>query len=201
MNPGSPEYKAATAKLLTASSFAAAIGLNPYCSRQQLWRLKTNREVFDGNHRTRYGQDNEHRAISAYEVATGALVAPGRFIVNPEYPTLGATPDGFVGACGLLETKCPESVYKEVPIYYLPQMIGQMAIAKKETCDFVAWTPAEMRIWHVMYSAEAWEWMLSRLFEMWTFINEDVEPPRFSKSNPKPDAAMFRSLVGVHTHD
>jgi hypothetical protein len=59
---------------LTASVFASAIGIG-YDSRQKLWRQLTGREErFSGNVATQWGSDNEIRAITAYEVATGEIV-------------------------------------------------------------------------------------------------------------------------------
>ena len=56
---------------LTASVFANAIGVG-YDSRQKLWRQLTGREErFTGNAATEWGSENEHHAITAYEVATG----------------------------------------------------------------------------------------------------------------------------------
>lgn len=196
MKPGSDEYKTATKWLLTASDFGAACGLNPYKSRQRLWRLKTGREVFEGNDRTQYGNDNEHRAIAQYEVITGSLVTPGAFSVNKRYPTLGCTPDGLVGLTGLVEAKCPTSgLYKEIPAYYLAQAIGQMAIMKREWCDFIAWEPQESKIWRVLWSDKAWWWMQPKLEEMVSYIKSDIQPPKYGKNNPKPDANEFRSLI------
>ena len=183
--------------LLTASDFGAACGVNPYCSRQKLFRLKTGREVFEGNDNTLYGERNEKHAIAKYEVIIGDLVTPGAFVVDPNYPTLGATPDGFLWLEGLLEAKCPTSgLYKEIPVYYLAQVIGQLEITGREWCDFIAWTPEKSRIWRVHQSPEAWRLMLPYLEIMVVYIKADEEPPRFKKGE-KLDPDKFRGLIGV----
>ena len=200
MKPGSDAYRQATKSLLTASAFGAAIGLNPYQSRQQLWRIKTGREVFEGNDRTQYGIDNEPLAIAKYEAITGDLVSPGRFCTNPKYPSFGATPDGFVVA-RLLEVKSPVSgLYKQIPVYYLAQMIGQLEIANGvgsyEACQFFAWTPEESNLWTVFRSAAAWGVMLPLLNSMVEAIRTDKEPPRFKKGE-KLNPDEFRKLIEV----
>lgn len=185
------------AGLLTASDFGAACGFNPYKSRQRLWRLKTGREVFEGNDRTQYGNDNEGMAIAHYEAVTGNLVAPGAFSTNPRYPALGATPDGHVEGSGLLEAKCPVSgLYKDIPVYYLAQVVGQMEICERESCDFIAWTPEKSKIWTVDRSSEGWQTILPFLEQMVHYIRTDKEPPRWGRKNPKPDPDDFRALVG-----
>ena len=196
MKPGSQQYKEATKSLLTASAFGAAIGLNPYQSRQQLWRIKTGREVFEGNPNTDYGERSEKYAIAKYEAITGELVEKARFCTNPNYPTFGATPDGFVGG-RLLEAKCPVSgLYKQIPVYYLAQMVGQMEIADTDVCDFIAWEPEDYKLWKVSRSAAAWEVMLPLLNSMVEAIRTDKEPPRFKKGE-KLNPDEFRKLIEV----
>ena len=182
--------------LLTASEFSAACGLNPYCSRQKLFRLKTGREVFDGNERTQYGNDSEHLAIAKYEAITGNLVTPGRFCTNIHYPTLGATPDAVVGK-RILEVKSPVSgLYKEIPVYYLCQVVGQIELCDSDGGDFFAWTPEGSKLWEVSRSKAAWEVMLPFLESMVGYIKSDVEPPRFKKGE-KLDPDKFRALIEV----
>ena len=201
MKPGHPEYREAAKSILTASVFGAACGLNPYCSRQQLWKLKTGRAVFDGNERTQYGNDNEHLAMARYEAITGSLVAPGRFCMNPLYPNMGATPDGFVEK-RILEAKSPVSgLYKRIPVYYLCQVVGQIELCDAELCgaeggDFFAWTPEESKLWEVSRSKAAWEVMLPFLESMVNYIRSDIEPPRFKKGE-KLDPDKFRALIEV----
>ena len=191
------EWHSARRRLLTASDFAAACGLNQYSSRQKLFRLKTGREVFEGNERTQYGNDNEATAIARYEAITGSLVSPGMFCTNPLYQNLGATPDGYIDDERLLEVKCPvNGLYKEIPVYYLAQMVGQMEIADVDVCDFLAWTPEESKLWEVSRSKAAWEVMLPFLESMVNYIRSDIEPPTFKKGE-KLDPDEFRKLIEV----
>lgn len=109
---------------------------------------------------------NEHENIQCY---------PAGFHINPEYPHLGASPDGII-VCDcdicvdrLLEIKCPYKYRDENPNSitdpsfclkqdengqislchehdYYYQVQGQLAICCKDFCDFVVWTPKGMHI-------------------------------------------------------
>ena len=207
MKPGSPEYKAKTKNMLTASDMAAAVGLNPYCTRQELWERKVNGKTVEANANMLYGIEHEPDAINAYEVITGSLVTAGRFCENPSLPMLGCTPDGFIetyGDCdapfGLLEAKCPQVAYKDIPAYYLCQMVGQIQITGASWCDFVVWTPEETHIYRMdgLYlptdgKKYPFEWMYPRLQQMLQYIGNKEKPPRF-RNGEKPDPEEFRAL-------
>lgn len=85
-------------------------------------------------------------------------------VINPQYPHLGATPDGFVTCTccgeGLVEIECPFSGKDSHPDVlkskknsflnahglltshkYYTQVQGQLLITEKDYCDFVVWTP------------------------------------------------------------
>ena len=191
--PGTPEWRDARSKCLTASDFAAACGLNPYMSRPALWRKKVNGLITPVNDAMKRGIEDEPKAVEWFKNATGLHVAyPVEFCRSDSYPDMGCTPDALVGDFGLLEVKCPYSVYSDIPIYYLPQIVGQIILAGKWHCYFLAWTPTEQKLWQVYYRTGAWEWMLPYLQEMLRYVTEKKKPPRFKK---KPDGREFRELI------
>jgi hypothetical protein len=113
---------------------------------------------------------------------------------------LGCTPDGFIGDSGILEAKCPQVAYKDIPVYYLTQMVGQLAITNTDFCDFVVWTPEETHIYRTSGGAKlidgadtAWLWMYPRLQQMLQYIGNKEKPPRF-RNGEKPDPEEFRAL-------
>ena len=200
MKPGSPEYIAKTKNMITASDMAAACGLNQYCSRQELWERKVNGKTVEVNPNMQWGIDNEDDAINEYEVITGSLVTAGRFCENPSLPLLGCTPDGFIGDSGILEAKCPQVMYSDIPVYYLCQMVGQLAITNTSFCDFVVWTPEETHIYRMDGNFKptygnntVWDWMYHRLQQMLQYIGNKEKPPRF-RNGEKPDPNEFRAL-------
>jgi putative phage-type endonuclease len=198
MKPGSDLWKEQRRSILTASDFAAACGLNPYCSRQELWRRKINKTDIVINERMQWGMDHEQDAINAYEKATGWSVTPptGLYRHDHKYLGLGCTPDGFVGDLGLIEVKCPQVMYRDIPIYYLTQMVGQLAILVREWCEFVVWTPDKLKVWTVNdIDLSAWEWMLPFLEEFVYYLNGEKEPPKW-KAKPKGSELLKR--IEIH---
>ena len=190
--PLSPEWVDARKRMVTASDMAAACGLNPFCSRKKLFDMKMGFSVLEDNEYMIYGRLHEPDAINEYETITGSLVAKARFYTSEVYEGMGCTPDGLVGDPGLLEGKCPQILYHTIPVYYLSQMTGQLALTNRMWCDFVAWTPEVTGIWHVEWSQPAWEWMLPYLKEFLGYMQERAPPPRFKR---RPDGREFVELI------
>ena len=95
---------------------------------------------------------------------------------------LSSTPDGidnFIGA--LVEFKCPFSrkIPEEVPVHYLIQVQGQMAIWDAPACDLVYWTPDDFRIFPVMRDPDLWEKIYR---ELCLFLDLTEPPPRGYKA-------------------
>lgn len=171
---------------LTASVFASAMGINPYQSRQKLYRqIKGIDEPFTGNEMTQYGNDNEHKAVNAYEIDQGVIVLNGgdkqQFHKHPDHDWLGCTPDGFTDT-RLVEFKCPfGNMYADAPAHYIAQVMGQMAITGRDQCDLVAWSPSELKIWRIDFSVDYWNEMLGLLESFWSSVENDIEPKRRKK--------------------
>lgn len=94
-----------------------------------------------------WGIDNEPLARLEYELSTGNEVTETGFWLHDTFPA-GASPDGFVGADGTIEIKCPNTAThietlqtKRVPRQYVAQVQGQMWIADRQWCDFVSFDP------------------------------------------------------------
>ena len=108
---------------------------------------------------------------------------PAGLTVHPDYPHLGASPDGLIScSCcgdGLLEIKCPYKHRDEHPHqvndsrfclclvdgavmlsfkhdYYI-QVQGQMAICNREYCDFVCWTPKGMHVERISFDPSVFD--------------------------------------------
>ena len=92
-----------------------------------------------------HGTDTEPLARAAYEALQDVLVDEVGFVPHPSIEMAGASPDGLVGADGLLEIKCPNTathietlLSQGVPGKYNTQMQFQMACTGREWCDFVS---------------------------------------------------------------
>lgn len=104
----------------------------------------------------RRGIELEPEARTAYEFYQGVTVESAEFVPHPEIPMSGASPDGYVGADGLVEFKVPRShthldtlLGQSIPQKYILQMSWQMACTGRTWCDFVSYDPRmpeEMRL-------------------------------------------------------
>lgn len=95
-----------------------------------------------------WGTDNEPAARHAYSVLTGEIVDEVGFVLHPKYDWAGVSPDGLVGADGLVEIKCPNTATHieflltgEIDRDYVLQMNWQMACTGRSWCDFVSYDP------------------------------------------------------------
>lgn len=105
----------------------------------------------------KWGTEAEPLARAAYEAETGSLVVETGMVPHPRIPMAGASPDGLVGAEGLLEIKCPDTkahiatiLSGAVPSQYIPQMQWQMACTDRDWVDFVSFDPrmpADMQLY------------------------------------------------------
>jgi putative phage-type endonuclease len=95
------------------------------------------------------GTELEPEARSAYEARMGVLVEEVAFIVHPEYPNVGVSPDGLVGDEGMVEIKCPDSKARHMSYLlegkhvneYWWQLQGQLWVAGRKWVDAVSYDP------------------------------------------------------------
>jgi len=95
-----------------------------------------------------WGTETEPLARAAYEAKMDVLVDEVGFIDHPTIVNSGASPDGLVGADGLIEIKCPNTathidtlLSQTVPKKYADQIFWQMACTNRDWCDFVSYDP------------------------------------------------------------
>lgn len=104
-----------------------------------------------------WGVDTEVEARAAYSFMRDVDVEEVGFIDHPAVSFAGASPDGLVGADGMVEIKCPISathidtlLNDTVADKYFVQMQWQMACTGRKWCDFVSYDPRlpeEMRLY------------------------------------------------------
>lgn len=173
---------------ITASMVGACLGVNPYCSRQEAWRLLTKRKKFEGNEMTQWGNDHEKDALMAYESLTGELVDfaldDQKFIIDHSFDWLGGTPDGRIDNI-LAEFKCPYSlkIPDEVPLHYIAQCQINMRLTETDRCHLTYWTPEKTKVFSFSWSLEYEEKALDILQEFRQYLLDDKEPKRKKKPN------------------
>lgn len=95
------------------------------------------------------GIELEAEARDAYSFATGEAVTEAGFVVCPDLPNTGCSPDGFVGADGLVELKCPASMAKHLAALrsgehakeYRWQLQHQLMVTECAWVDAVSYDP------------------------------------------------------------
>ena len=154
---GTPEWFAQRLGKVTASRVADVIAKTKtgystsregYMVELALERITGQRAEAYTNSAMQWGTETEPLARAAYEALTGELVEETSMVQHPRIEMAGASPDGLVGADGLLEIKCPNSAThvqtlrsKKPAGKYITQMMWQMACTGRSWCDFVSYDP------------------------------------------------------------
>ena len=163
---GTPAWFNARKGKLTASNFGAAAGVNPWVTRRKALRQVLGLEKFSGsNEACLWGTKNEKNAIKDYMVRTGNVVKSKGLFTHKTYPWIGGSPDGLVGDEGIIEVKCPFSnmvPHARIPPHYYCQVNGLLEILDRQWCDFISWTPYEMKIYRVYRDDDCWNYLLER---------------------------------------
>ncbi|KQU54822.1 exonuclease [Bosea sp. Leaf344] len=152
---GSPQWLAARLGIPTASEFASimAKGRGGSESRtRQTYLYKLAGEIITGEPMESFGNGHmergklmEEEARSYYEFMTDTACEPVGFIRNGRK---GASPDGLIGANGLVEikTKLPHLLIEallrdEFPPEHKAQCQGQLWVAEREWIDIAVYWP------------------------------------------------------------
>lgn len=95
-----------------------------------------------------WGTDKEPDARTAYNFHANSDIVPAGFVAHPTIDMSGASPDGYVGADGLVEIKCPNTATHietlragKVPEKYVTQIQWQLACTGRVWCDYVSYDP------------------------------------------------------------
>lgn len=95
-----------------------------------------------------WGIDKEPEARVAYEFMKNATVDLVSFVDHPSIAMSGASPDGLVGADGLVEIKCCNTATHletllsgEIDPDYITQIQWQLACTQRKWCDYVGFDP------------------------------------------------------------
>lgn len=95
-----------------------------------------------------WGTDTEPQARAMYSFHAGEPAVETGFVPHPSIAMSGASPDGLVGALGLVELKCPNSATHIATLTqggverkYLLQMQWQLACTERQWCDFASFDP------------------------------------------------------------
>ena len=155
---GSQDWMMARCGMLTASRAAdlmARTKSGPSASRRNLLALlaceRMTGQPVEGyrNAAMDRGIELEAEARDAYMFATGRVVVEAGFIVCPDLPNTGCSPDGLVDPDGLVELKCPASMAKHLDALltgahaqeYRWQLQHQLMVTGRAWVDAVSYDP------------------------------------------------------------
>lgn len=157
MEQRSTEWFAARAGKVTASRIADVMAKSKtgwgasreaYASQLVTERLTGACEPSFSNAAMQWGTDQEPNARDCYAFTAGVSVAEEGFVPHPTIAMAGASPDGLVGADGMVEIKCPVTsthiatlLGKPIADKYVKQMQFQMACTGRQWCDFASYDP------------------------------------------------------------
>lgn len=175
---GSAQWHADRAGKLTASEFVV-VGAGTEAARDHLM-LVLAFERLSGKPRhsisaasLKWGNANESPARRAYEDQAGTMTAPSGFVLHPDYPFIGASPDFRVPPNGGGEIKSPldEAVHLRtwrdgMPPDHMWQVQGGMMCTGADWWDFCSFhpdAPPNLRLYR------------QRIFRDQVFIDELLE--------------------------
>jgi putative phage-type endonuclease len=154
---GTDEWFAARLGKVTASRVADVIAKTKtgysasrdnYMAQLVCERLTGQKGESFSNAAMQWGTETEPQARAAYSAARFEIVEEVGFVNHPTIEAAGASPDGLVGALGLIEIKCPNTathietlLSQTVPTKYFTQMTWQMISTGRHWCDFVSYDP------------------------------------------------------------
>lgn len=152
---GTPEWHTLRAGIPTASCFDQILtpgGEASKSAERYMFKLIAERligrpiDTFNGGWMDR-GTAFEAEAVAYYEAQRDMDTERIGFVTN-DAGTIGASPDRFVGARGLLEVKVPAPhthvgylLSRKVEKDHRVQVQGQLWIAEREWCDVLSYSP------------------------------------------------------------
>ena len=174
------------ADVLAKTKTGYSTSRNNYMTQLLLERITQTRAESYSNSAMQWGTDQEPFARAAYEAHTGQMVEEVGFMPHPDIDASGASPDGLVGDCGMVEIKCPSSSTalevwlthsqggNPVDAKYYAQMQWQMRCADRQWCDYVVFDPrmpakAQLFIYRVERNAD---WLKTTEDEILKFLAE-----------------------------
>lgn len=94
-----------------------------------------------------WGSEHESSARIEYEFKHDTYVEEIGICIH-DNRMIGASPDGFVGADGMIEIKCPyvsanhvKTVINGTPVEHMPQIQGNLWVNGRDWCDFISFDP------------------------------------------------------------
>jgi len=180
--PPSPRYREVICKqgtdewhavrntlLLTGSNVGAAVGHNPYKSKEELLHDLFYNKKIELNKAMAHGQKYEPIARQWYFDKFGFEVRESGILIPNFDPEIGGSIDGFTSDSngpGLIEIKCPQKMYDltksdknpvGMPMYHYDQVQFYLEVTELPWCDFVVYTEKLKAVKRVLRNKKYWD--------------------------------------------
>lgn len=179
-------------QLFTSSNFGLVVNRQETTRPDAAVKQILGYEKFS-NSATKWGRTHEAAARRKYvnimKSKADISVSECGLIVNSDYPYLGTSPDGLVtcdGELGVLEIKCPYKNRDKTPQQacedpkffchivngsvtlkrnnkYFYQIQGQMALTRRNFCDFFVWTLVGFSVERIYFDSAIWAELSGKL--------------------------------------
>lgn len=175
---GSPEWKKLRYSKIGCSDLADIMGCGfgspykKYCEKIYEIEIPDNEDM-------KRGRDNEAIALAAfnYEYASDRDLLPC-VAISDEHEWLMCSFDGWDGQTSV-EIKCPRKCHhKEIPLYYIPQLQGSMAVSNAEIAHFWSWYNGTGELFSVKRDQQYIDEMLLRAKEFYDRVISFNPPPK-----------------------
>jgi putative phage-type endonuclease len=209
---GSADWHAWRAQGIGGSEVGTILGLNPYQTPFQLWRIRTKRDPADiTNFAIERGQRLEPKARAFAEISLG-LDFPPALAVWSENPIFRVSLDGYnLEKRAILEIKCPGitnhelNLQGEIQPYYRAQMEYQLLCTDAELVYFVSYyepgdgAASSVKIIEYRSDPDLREMILKQVPIFWDYIVTDTPPPLTDRDVLVIDRdPLFEDLVKVY---
>lgn len=178
----SAEWKAERRCRLTASRFGEVCKSTERKDKVKLAESLISDNQFS-NKAIRHGLQYEQAATEKFSNMLNLEVTKTGLHVSPQFPFLGATPDGLVGNDAILEIKCPYTIkdkvisqstvpfldssgLKKTHNYYF-QVQGQLWCTNRLKCYFCVYTLADFRVFVIERDCTFIQDMLIKLIDFY----------------------------------
>ncbi len=184
-------------KGIGGSEIAAVAGISPWAGAVDVWQKKMGLHKEPDNVNMERGRFLEAALREWYADQEGRIVFPADTMRHKEHPIVIATPDGLSwredagGPDAVLEVKAPQRTQHhwgtpgtdEIPKYYLPQVIWEMAVTGLDTAHVAAMVYGELRVYYVPWNPGLFTSLLEIAQDFWDnhILTETPPPPDASK--------------------
>lgn len=194
----SEEQQQIRAKGLGGSEIAAVVGISPFDGAIDVWMRKTGRAPpKEETEDMRRGKHLGPAIVEWYADEHGHTVThygkEEKTHVHQVHSVCIATPDGIADGEIVVEAKSPRrgedwgpSGTDDMPDYYIPQVVWEMAATGLRQADVVALIYGELRVYRIEWSDELFGVLLEEAERFWRdHVVTDKPPPISASKDPE----------------